>query len=155
VLLAIEDHAGEAIDHIGVGVKSNGDPQARTGDLVAELDASELADKRVSQEIAVQNARAASTKANENLKIQEIENESLIAKAEQQVDFTATELGKFLEGDKPQQLRKAEEDILLAEEELKRAADPEPLPEPELPAVTPLPAPEPQPVPPLPPAPQL
>ncbi len=95
----------------------------KAGDLVAELDASELVDKRVSQEIAVQNARAASTKANENLKIQEIENESLIAKAEQQVDFTATELEKFLEGDKPQQLRKAEEDILLAEEELKKAQD--------------------------------
>ncbi len=93
------------------------------GDLVAELDASQLVDKRVSQEIAVQNARAASTKATENLKIQEIENESLVAKAEQQVVFATTDLEKFRKGDKPQQLEKSEEDILLAEEDLKKAED--------------------------------
>ncbi|MFT5050452.1 MAG: HlyD family secretion protein [Chlamydiales bacterium] len=95
----------------------------KAGDLVAELDASQLVDKHVTQEITVQNGRAASTKANENLKIQEIENESLIAKAEQQVVFAGTDLEKFRNGDRPQQLEKAEEDILLSEEELKKAED--------------------------------
>lgn len=93
------------------------------GDLVAELDASDLVDRRVTQEISVQNARAAATKAEENLKIQGIENESKIAKAKQDVDFAKTDLEKFREGDRPQQIEKAKEDILLAEEELKKAED--------------------------------
>jgi HlyD family secretion protein len=95
----------------------------RAGDLVAELDASQLIDKRVGQEISLETARASSTKATENLKIQEIENESLVAGAEQEVVFATTDLEKFRQGDRPQQLEMARESILLAEEDKKRAED--------------------------------
>ncbi|MCB9914361.1 MAG: efflux RND transporter periplasmic adaptor subunit [Planctomycetes bacterium] len=93
----------------------------RAGDLVAELDASELVDRRVTQEITVQSARASKTKAEENLKIQEIENESQIAKARQQVEFATTDLEKFREGDRPQQIEEVNENILLREAELVQA----------------------------------
>ncbi|MFT7667667.1 MAG: HlyD family secretion protein [Planctomycetota bacterium] len=66
------------------------------GDLIAEIDTSEHVDRRVAQEISVQSGRAAATKAREGLAIQEIENESLIAKAEQNVLFARLELERFV-----------------------------------------------------------
>ena len=52
------------------------------GDLVVELDVSQLADELVAQEIEVKNAEAAFTKAREQYDIQVIQNESDIAAAE-------------------------------------------------------------------------
>jgi HlyD family secretion protein len=131
--------------------------QVQPGDLVAEIDTSEHEDRRVAQEIAVQSARASATKAREGLEIQRIENESQIARAEQEVEFALLELEKFvgfelqgvetlelddvldyMAGHKPaddevrgnfgggarvQELQEFRDDILLREEELKRAED--------------------------------
>lgn len=91
------------------------------GTIVAKLDTAELLEKRVQQEITLSNAEASHAKATEALEIQKIENESLIARAELQVSLARTELEKYREGDWPQAEQKAEEDILLAEEELKQA----------------------------------
>lgn len=131
--------------------------QVEAGDLLAELDISELEDRRVAQEISVQSARAAATKAREGLEIQRIENESQIAKAEQTVEFAKLEIEKFLGADleglkindfervvellesrapddadvggaftgggREQQVQEARDEILIRQEELKRAED--------------------------------
>ncbi|RMH02567.1 MAG: HlyD family efflux transporter periplasmic adaptor subunit [Planctomycetota bacterium] len=91
------------------------------GQVVAELDASALEDRLVAQDIAVQNAQAAYTKAVQDRTIQISQNDSDIARAEQDLEFARLERTKYLEGDWPQQLKKAEEDIILAEEELAQA----------------------------------
>lgn len=75
--------------------------RVEAGDLVAELDAAEMVDRKVAQEISVQSARAAETKAREGLEIQKIENESQIARAKQDVEFARTDLDKFLGEDPP------------------------------------------------------
>jgi HlyD family secretion protein len=127
------------------------------GELLAELDTSALQDQRVAQEITVQSARAAATKAREALEIQRIENESLIANARQTVEFARLEIEKFLGaeiegltlaefeevvqlleqsapddgavsgaftgGGRAQQLQEARDEILIRQEELKRAQD--------------------------------
>ncbi len=93
------------------------------GDVVATLDASALRDKEVVQDIAVQNAQAALTKAQQNLEIQKSQNASDLAAARQRLEFAEADLRKYLEGDWPQQLQAAEEEIVLATEELAQAED--------------------------------
>ena len=46
------------------------------GTLVAELDTANLVDRRITQEVVVQNARASYTKAVQELEIQKSQNES-------------------------------------------------------------------------------
>jgi len=75
--------------------------RVEAGDVVAELDSSDLVDRKVAQEISVQSARAAETKAREGLEIQRIENDSLIARAEQDLSFAHSDLDKFLGEDPP------------------------------------------------------
>lgn len=95
----------------------------RAGDLVAELDATGLKEKRVSQEITVQNSNAAWVKSTQNLEIQKSRNESDIAKAERTGSFAAIDKKKYLEGDWLTQEQDARDAILIAEEELKRSDD--------------------------------
>ena len=95
--------------------------QVQPGDLLVELDTSNLVDRRVQQEIKVQNEEASFVKAKQNYAIQQSQNESDIAGAEQVLDFAKLDLKKYLEGDMPQELQSKEEDILLADEELTRA----------------------------------
>jgi len=91
------------------------------GDVVCELDISALQDRRVQQDIQVQNALANFTKATQNYEIQESQNASDIARAERQRDFALLDLRKFEEGDRPQRLAEADEDILLREEAKRRS----------------------------------
>lgn len=91
------------------------------GELLCELDTSELEDRRVQQEIKVQNAEATLVKAQQNYAIQVSQNESDIALAQQQLDFAIIDLEKYVDGDMPQEQQKREEDILIADEELTRA----------------------------------
>ncbi|MBC8329490.1 MAG: HlyD family efflux transporter periplasmic adaptor subunit [Planctomycetes bacterium] len=93
------------------------------GQVVAELDASNLVDRLVTQDIAVQNADAAFIKAKQDRTIQVSQNDSDIKRAEQNLEFARMDRGKYLDGDWPQQQKKAEEDIILAEEELAQAAE--------------------------------
>lgn len=95
--------------------------RVKAGDVVAELDATSLVDRRVQQQDKVLNARATLTKAKANLDIQRTENESLLARAEQKLDFAKQDLAKYIDGDWPQELQEADESILLAEAELKNA----------------------------------
>lgn len=93
------------------------------GDVVARLDASEQEDRRVVQDIAVQNARSNFAKAEQQLEIQISQNTSDIAAASQALEFAEIDHRKYIEGDWPQQLQEAEEAILLAQEELAQAKD--------------------------------
>ena len=93
------------------------------GDLLCELDATEMVEKRVSQEISVQNSNASWVKATQNLEIQKSKNESDLAKAERTRSFAEMDKKKYLEGDWLTQEQDARDSILIAEEELKRADD--------------------------------
>ncbi|MDG1984054.1 MAG: HlyD family efflux transporter periplasmic adaptor subunit, partial [Planctomycetota bacterium] len=98
------------------------------GDLVVELDVSQLADELVSQEIAVKTAEAAFTEAREQYDIQVIQNESDMAAAELALELAELDLAKYTgnpEANEPgewdNELGKAEEAVLLGEEELSTA----------------------------------
>lgn len=93
------------------------------GDLVAELDVSAMVVRRVQQDINVQNADAAHTKAVQQKEIQISQNGSDIAKSERQLRFAKMDQEKYLKGDYPQTLEKADETITQAKERWTQAKD--------------------------------
>lgn len=93
------------------------------GQLVVELDASELIDRKIGQEIATEGANADFVNAEQAYRIQESQNVSDIAQANQNLAFSKTDLEKYVKGDWPQQLQKADESIELAKAELAQAKD--------------------------------
>ncbi|MDX1682181.1 MAG: efflux RND transporter periplasmic adaptor subunit [Phycisphaeraceae bacterium] len=68
------------------------------GDLLVELDASGLNDRKVDQEISVQNAQAAYVKAREGLEVTRSKAESDVASAELKYDFAKLDLRKYAAG---------------------------------------------------------
>jgi HlyD family secretion protein len=78
------------------------------GQVVAELDASELKDRLVTQGIAVQNADAAYTKAKSEREIQVSQNDSDLERAKMNLRIAELELEKYDQGDWPQQVKKAD-----------------------------------------------
>lgn len=93
----------------------------KPGDWLVDLDSSDLTDKKVAQDIAVQNAEAAYTKAKASYDIQESQNKSDIEVAERKLTFAQIDQRKYLEGDFEQEKKAAEEEIKLAEAELAKA----------------------------------
>jgi len=93
----------------------------KPGDLLCELDVSELRDRRVAQEISVQNAEASYVKSKAQFEIQESQNKSDIESAERKLLFAEKDKEKYLEGDLAQSMAKAQEEITLAEAEKKKA----------------------------------
>lgn len=93
------------------------------GDLVCELDSTELLEKRFQRELSVRNAEAAYIKSQQSFEIQESQNISDVALAEQNLEFAREDLRKFREGDRGSRLAQAQESIELAKEEFKRAQD--------------------------------
>ncbi len=109
------------------------------GDLIVELDVSQLEDDLVRQEIDVKNAEAAFTKAREQYDIQVIQNESDLADADLQLELAELDLMKYVgiepelnadgtvenegtPGEYANEEASALESVILAEEELTRAA---------------------------------
>ncbi|MDE0903097.1 MAG: efflux RND transporter periplasmic adaptor subunit [Planctomycetota bacterium] len=70
--------------------------QVEVGDLVCELDVSEMVDRGVEQEITVNRARADLTKAEEQFAIQEIQNLTDLAKAQLELRFAEMDLEKYV-----------------------------------------------------------
>lgn len=95
----------------------------KKGELLVELDASTLDDNKIDQEIRVQNAEASYINAKENLAVVENQAKSDVDLATLDLDFARQDLKKYLEGEYPNELRKAEANITLAEEELTRARE--------------------------------
>ena len=98
------------------------------GDLVCELDVSQLEDELVRQEIEVKNAEAAFTKAKEQYEIQVIQNESDIAQAILALELAELDLAKYVgdaeageAGEWFNELASAQETVTLRQEDLARA----------------------------------
>jgi HlyD family secretion protein len=95
----------------------------KKGDLLVELDSSNLEDQKVDQLIKVENAEAAYIRAREDLEVVRNQAQSNIDKAELAYKFAQQDLVKYQEGVFPQEVRKAEAKITLAQEELQRAEE--------------------------------
>ncbi len=95
----------------------------KKGDLLIELDGTQIEEERASQSITVINAEAAFIRARENLAVAKSQSASDIDKAEQDLKFAQIDLKKYDEGDYPQALQQAETDITIAKEEVQRAAE--------------------------------
>ncbi|MGK0216748.1 MAG: HlyD family secretion protein [Planctomycetota bacterium] len=93
------------------------------GDLVAELDVSELADREVAQEIEVKSAEAQFTKAREQYEIQEIQNETDMAQVRLDLELAEMDLEKYIveDGAWTHELTKAKETIAGFKNDLLRA----------------------------------
>ncbi len=97
--------------------------RVKQGDLLVELDASRLADQKIDQEISVQNAEAAYIGAKENFAVVENQAKSDIELAGLNLEFARQDLDKYIHGEFPYELDKAQADIQLAQEELTRAQE--------------------------------
>ena len=97
--------------------------QVEEGDLLIELDASSLEENKVDQQIRVMNSEAAFIRAREQLAIVKNQSAADVSRAELDYRFAQLNLTKYVEGEYPQELQRAEADINLADEELQRAAD--------------------------------
>jgi len=97
--------------------------QVLKDDLLVELDASSLMDARLDQEIRVQNAEASDINATEQLAVAENQAKSDIDLAKLTLEFARQDLKKYTEGEYPNELKKADAEITLAEEELTRVSD--------------------------------
>src|SRR4030043_347548 len=97
--------------------------KVRKGDLMMELDSSALSDKKIDQEIAVQNAEAARIDASESYEVAKNQAQSDIDQARLNSEFAKQDLEKYIQGEYPDQLKEAESQITLAEEELCQGKD--------------------------------
>ncbi len=95
----------------------------KAGQMLVELDSSELKDRVNQQEVSYQNNDFAFIQAKENLSIQQSLAESQIKEAELRVEFAKSDLDKYIEGDAPQQINTATNAIIIRKEQLQRAQD--------------------------------
>jgi HlyD family secretion protein len=95
--------------------------QVKEGEVVCELDATALVERRIQQTITVGNAEAALVKASQQRAIQESQNLSDGNKAARALEFAAQDLAMFLEGERELELEKSQQSIDLAKEEAQRA----------------------------------
>lgn len=95
----------------------------QAGQLVCELDATALIERRFQQSLAVSNAEAALVKARQNHEIQVSQNKSDIARAKQKLTFAGQDVQKFAEGERAFERQKTQQAIDLAKEDAARAAD--------------------------------
>lgn len=93
------------------------------GDLLIELDASQLEQSLVERQIREQNAEAAFIRARENLEVTKNQAESDLKKAQLDYELAQMDLQKYLEGEYPNQVREAESRITLAKEEVERVTE--------------------------------
>jgi len=95
----------------------------KPGDLLVELDSSDLLEKKVAQDISLQNAEASFAKAKASFDIQESQNKSDIESADRKLTFAKIDRNKYLEGDFEQLKKAANEKIILAEAERAKSKD--------------------------------
>jgi len=90
------------------------------GELLVQLDKSQLEDARVDQEIRVQNGEAAFLGSREGLEVVKNQTQSNIDQAELNFRFAKQDLLKYQEGEYLNKIKELEAQITLAEEELRR-----------------------------------
>lgn len=93
------------------------------GQVVVQLDSSELLERLKEREIALISAQADMIKAKEVLAMQELENESGIAKAELALKLARLDLEKYAQGDFPKAEKEARAAVALAQEDVSRARE--------------------------------
>ena len=93
------------------------------GEVVCELDSSQLIQEEKEQQIAVTTAEADLKKAEENLEIQKRQNESDIAAARLAGELAQLDLEKYREGESIQLENEIKGEITVAEEELARSVE--------------------------------
>ncbi len=93
------------------------------GDLLVELDASALVDRRVDLDIRVQNAEAAFIRSRENLEVVRNQAQSDVENAELKLQFANEDYVQYKEGEFPNRVKELEARITMAREELQRARE--------------------------------
>jgi RND family efflux transporter MFP subunit len=97
--------------------------RVQEGDIVIRFDTDKLGRSIAEQEVKSRTADAKSTAAEEDLEVAKNQAASEIAKAKLALKLAEIDLRKYIEGDFPQEKREIEGDVLIAEEEVKRARD--------------------------------
>jgi HlyD family secretion protein len=95
----------------------------KKGELLVELDVTELANEVVERRILVQNAEADLVHSTENMKVVENQAEADIEQARLDFLFAKQDLEKYQKGEFPMLVKEAEAKITLAEEELSQAEE--------------------------------
>jgi len=95
----------------------------KEGDLLVELDASQLIDSRVDQQIRVQNSEATFISERESLEVVKNQAESDISAAELAFQFAREDLAKYVDGDYPMLVKEAEAKIALSVSEQRQTAE--------------------------------
>jgi RND family efflux transporter MFP subunit len=96
---------------------------AKKGELLCEFDSASLQDQLTTQKVTLAKAKAALASQEADFEIVKSQNTSDIKAAETTVELAQIDLRKYLEGDYVKERRKIEGDILIAEEEVKRAKE--------------------------------
>lgn len=97
--------------------------QVQKGDVLVRLDPTDLNERKTKEEIDLANQQASAKAAESDLNITRDRAVSEISKAELAVRFAEIDQEKYIKGDLPQLQRRAEAAIVIAKEELQRAAD--------------------------------
>jgi len=97
--------------------------RVKKGDLLVELDASSLEDEKIDQEISVQNTEASYISAKENLAVIENQAKSDVDLAKLNLEFAKQDLEKYIQGEYPYEIDKADAEITLARQEHAQAED--------------------------------
>ncbi len=97
--------------------------RVKKGDLLVELDASSLEDQKIDQEIRVQNAEASYIGSKENLAVVENQAKSDVDLVTLNLEFAKQDLEKYIQGEYPYELDKADAEITLAQEEFIQAKE--------------------------------
>jgi HlyD family secretion protein len=92
-------------------------------DLLVELDSSSFEDSKVDIQIQVENGTAGVVRASETLAVTKNQAEADIEKAELTLKFAELALEKYKEGEYPEALQKAQADIAIAKEEVRRSEE--------------------------------
>lgn len=93
------------------------------GDIVVRFDTDKLARSIAEQEVKSRTAEAKARAGEEDLEVAKNQAASEIAAAKLALKLAEIDLRKYIEGDFPQEKREIEGEVLIAQEELKRAHD--------------------------------
>lgn len=93
------------------------------GQKLVEFETADLKDTVNAQEISYQTALFNFTQATNQLIVTKSQQESFIKSAELNVEFAASDLEKYKDGDAPQAMRVAQANLLLNQEDLARASE--------------------------------
>ena len=103
-----------------VEIVEDGD-SVTNGQLIVELESSELSDRFLEQKSKTATAEADLMHSQEELEIAKLKHATDLESAKLKVELSKLDLKKYTEAEYPQMVLKAQSDIKLAEQELKKA----------------------------------